>query len=84
MCLVVLLQMTYASVTTQLMQMLIKYREVMWTVPQRLVTQVRRQYQAEALKLLNTTPVSTAEGGARGKVGGRCWVRCEGDGDREK
>ncbi|XP_050734837.1 uncharacterized protein LOC127007672 [Eriocheir sinensis] len=50
-------EMTYASVTTQLTQMLIKYREVLWTVPQRLVTQVRRQYQAEALKLVNTTPM---------------------------
>ncbi|KAK8394954.1 hypothetical protein O3P69_006023 [Scylla paramamosain] len=50
-------EMTYASVTTQLTQMLIKYRDVLWTVPQRLVAQVRRQYQAEALKLLNTTPM---------------------------
>ncbi|KAK3858853.1 hypothetical protein Pcinc_034985 [Petrolisthes cinctipes] len=50
-------EMTYASVTTQLTQMLVKYRDVLWTVPQRLVAQVRRQYQAEALKQHNSTPM---------------------------
>lgn len=53
-----LFQMTYANVTTQLTQMMIKYRDVLWTVPQRLVSQIRRIYQAEALKQSNYTPVS--------------------------
>lgn len=38
--------------------MMIKYRDVLWTVPQRLVSQIRRIYQAEALKQSNYTPVS--------------------------
>ncbi|XP_063594762.1 rho GTPase-activating protein 18-like [Penaeus indicus] len=50
-------EMTYANVTTQLTQMMIKYRDVLWTVPQRLVSQIRRIYQAEALKQSNYTPM---------------------------
>ncbi|XP_071512922.1 rho GTPase-activating protein conundrum-like [Panulirus ornatus] len=50
-------EMTYANVTTQLTQAMIKYRDALWTVPQRLVTQIRRQYQAEALKQHNYTPM---------------------------
>ncbi|CAL4182124.1 unnamed protein product, partial [Meganyctiphanes norvegica] len=46
-------EMTYASVTTQLTQALIKYREIIWTVPHRLMAQIRRQYQAEALRQQN-------------------------------
>ncbi|KAK7081697.1 regulation of cell shape [Halocaridina rubra] len=50
-------EMTYANVTTQLTQAMIKYREVLWTVPHRLISQIRRLYQAEALKLQNITPM---------------------------
>nr|XP_045595993.1 rho GTPase-activating protein 18-like [Procambarus clarkii]XP_045595994.1 rho GTPase-activating protein 18-like [Procambarus clarkii]XP_045595995.1 rho GTPase-activating protein 18-like [Procambarus clarkii] len=50
-------EMTYASVTTTLTQAMIKYREVLWTVPHRLLAQIRRQYQAEALKQHNYTPM---------------------------
>ncbi|KAK8743204.1 hypothetical protein OTU49_017398 [Cherax quadricarinatus] len=50
-------EMTYANVTTQLTQAMIKYRDVLWTVPHRLVAQIRRQYQAEALKQHNYTPM---------------------------
>uniref|UniRef100_A0A6A7FY45 Rho GTPase-activating protein 18 n=1 Tax=Hirondellea gigas TaxID=1518452 RepID=A0A6A7FY45_9CRUS len=36
----------YARCSCELSQMLIKYRDVLWTVPHRLMGQIRRQYQA--------------------------------------
>ncbi|XP_068245832.1 rho GTPase-activating protein 18-like isoform X3 [Palaemon carinicauda] len=50
-------EMTYANVTTKLTQAMIKYRDVLWTVPHRLISQIRRLYQAEALKHQNYTPM---------------------------
>lgn len=36
--------------------MLIKYRDVLWTVPHRLLGQIRRQYQV--IRVTGSTPVS--------------------------
>lgn len=38
--------MEYAKVTTELMQVMIKYKEVLWNVPNRLIAQIRHQYDA--------------------------------------
>ena len=50
--------MEYATVTTNLTQTFIKYRDILWTVPHRLLAQIRRQYDVEANRLQNNRPVS--------------------------
>ena len=49
--------MQYATVTTQLTQTFIKYRDILWTVPHRLLAQIRRQHDLEAHRLQNNKPV---------------------------
>ncbi|RXG70234.1 Rho GTPase-activating protein 18 [Armadillidium vulgare] len=49
-------EMEYAKITTQLVQALIKYRDVLWVIPNRLISQIRHQYEA-SLKVANSKPI---------------------------
>ena len=52
------LEISMAAGTSNIVKMLIKYQEILWSVPSFMISQVRHQYEAEQLRSSSNKSVS--------------------------